>query len=86
MNAGLSQKVLGIRAGIDEFSASPRINQYERGRHTPNYATIAKLAGVLTLPVPFFYAQDDDLADLIRLVGRLSKRERKRVLVKMRRE
>ena len=29
--AGLSQKQLGIKAGIDEFSASPRINQYERG-------------------------------------------------------
>ena len=30
--SGLSQKQLGIKAGLDEFSASPRINQYERGK------------------------------------------------------
>ena len=37
VRAGLSQKQLGIKAGIEEFSASPRINQYERGKHTPDY-------------------------------------------------
>ncbi|KTC81709.1 helix-turn-helix domain-containing protein [Legionella brunensis] len=31
-----SQKELGIAAGIDQFSASPRINQYETGKHTPD--------------------------------------------------
>ena len=35
----ISQKQLGIMAGIDEFSASPRINQYERGKHVPDFAT-----------------------------------------------
>ena len=45
--AGLSQKQLGIKAGIDEFSASPRINQYERGKHTPDYSTVERLAKVL---------------------------------------
>lgn len=29
--AGLSQKKLGIAAGIDEFVASTRINRYEKG-------------------------------------------------------
>ncbi len=28
---GLSHKELGIRAGFDEFVASARMNQYERG-------------------------------------------------------
>ena len=31
--AGLSQKKLGIAAGIDEFVASTRINRYEKGIH-----------------------------------------------------
>lgn len=37
---GLSQKKLGIAAGIDEFTASPRMNQYERGVHIPDYSTL----------------------------------------------
>ncbi len=32
---GLSQEKLGIKAGIDEFSASARMNQYEKGSTYP---------------------------------------------------
>ena len=64
--AGLSQKSLGIAAGIDEFSASPRMNQYETGKHTPDYATLKKIAKVLKVPTAYFYAEEDDLAKLIR--------------------
>jgi transcriptional regulator with XRE-family HTH domain len=56
-----------LKAGLDEFSASPRINHYERGRHAPNYSTLNRLAGVLEVPVPFFFAEDDDLADWLLL-------------------
>ncbi|HGH8161022.1 TPA: helix-turn-helix domain-containing protein, partial [Vibrio cholerae] len=31
--AKLSQKALGVRIGMDESSASPRMNQYEKGKH-----------------------------------------------------
>jgi transcriptional regulator with XRE-family HTH domain len=31
--AKLSQKVLGVRIGMDESSASLRMNQYEKGKH-----------------------------------------------------
>lgn len=62
LRAGLSQKKLGILAGIDEFSASPRINQYERGKHTPEYQTVERLAKVLGVPTPYFYCREDDLA------------------------
>jgi len=34
---GISQTELGVRAGIDEFCASARINQYERGKHMPDF-------------------------------------------------
>ncbi|HPV45219.1 MAG TPA: helix-turn-helix transcriptional regulator [Methylotenera sp.] len=69
--SGLSQKKLGIAAGIDEFSASPRINQYERGVHVPDYSTVERLASVLNVPTPYFYTRDDDLAKLILRYGQL---------------
>ena len=50
---------------MDELSASPRINQFERGKHTPDYSTIEQLAKVLKVPAPYLYARDDDLAQLI---------------------
>lgn len=81
--AGLSQKQLGIKAGIDEFSASPRINQYERGKHAPDYSTVERLAKVLKVPTPFFYAGDDDLAEIILLLGALPPKARKRMLLEL---
>jgi transcriptional regulator with XRE-family HTH domain len=42
--AGLSQKSLGIAAGIDEFSANARMNQYETDKHTPDYSTLFLIA------------------------------------------
>jgi transcriptional regulator with XRE-family HTH domain len=80
LRTGLSQKQLGIKAGIDEFSASPRINQYERGKHTPDYFTVERLAKVLKVPTPFLYAKDDELATFILLFGALSPKGRKQAL------
>ena len=51
--------------GIDQFSASPRINQYEKGKHVPDFETTARLAKALMIPVTYLYADDDELADLI---------------------
>ena len=65
--AKLSQKELGIAAGIDQFSASPRINQYETGKHTPDFLTLKNLAIVLSVPTAFFHAEEDDLAEMIKL-------------------
>lgn len=63
--AGLSQKNLGIAAGIDQFVASTRINRYELGVHKPDLLTARNLAKVLEVPVAFFYAEEDEIADLI---------------------
>ena len=57
---------MGIAAGIDPFSASPRINQYETGKHTPDFLTLKKLAEVLSVPTAFFYAEEDRLAEMIK--------------------
>lgn len=69
---GLSQKALGIAAGIDENSASSRVNQYETGKHVPDYTTAHLLAKALRVPTAFLYAEGDRLADLILLVSKLS--------------
>ncbi|MBS1206763.1 MAG: transcriptional regulator [Proteobacteria bacterium] len=65
LKAGLSQQKLGILAGIDEATASARMNQYERGIHTPDFALACRLAEVLKIPACYFYAVEDDLAEVI---------------------
>lgn len=61
----LSQKKLGILAGLDEFSASARINRYEKGVHEPHFGTLKAIANSLHIPVAYFYAEDDSLAKMI---------------------
>tara|TARA_B110000503_G_scaffold26807_1_gene42370 strand:+ start:5911 stop:6300 length:390 start_codon:yes stop_codon:yes gene_type:complete len=63
----LSQRSLGIAAGIDVASASARMNQYERGKHVPDYETLCQLAFVLDVPVPFFYANDNEAEILLNM-------------------
>lgn len=64
-NAGLSQKTLGELAGVDPNSASARLNQYETGKHSPDYGVLQRLAKVLNVPVEFFYTRDNDVAKLL---------------------
>lgn len=68
----LSQEKLGILAGIDENSASARMNQYERGKHFPDFLMIGKIAQALNLPTAYFYAEDDDLSELIQIYSTLN--------------
>ena len=62
---GMSQRVLGIAAGIDPSVASTRVNRYEVGVHAPSYAIASKLATALDVPVAYLYCDDDGLAQLI---------------------
>jgi transcriptional regulator with XRE-family HTH domain len=80
LKAGISQKQLGIQAGIDEFSASARINQYERGKHMPDLQTMTRLAAVMQVPVPYFYCQDTELAEVIVKFSALAKAQKRRLL------
>ena len=76
---GLSQKQLGILAGIDQFSASPRINQYEQGKHLPDYKMAKRLAAAVDVPVTYLYADDDEMALLILLLAKSSRRIRTQI-------
>ena len=64
---GLSQEALATQAGIDEFSASARISQYETGKHVPRYEIACKLAEVLLVPVAYLYADVDATAEMLLL-------------------
>lgn len=78
--ADLSQKKLGIAAGMDEFTSSARMNQYETGKHVPDYVTLKQIVKVLKVPVAYFYAEDQVLAELMILYFRLSKSRQEKIL------
>ncbi|MCL6747012.1 helix-turn-helix transcriptional regulator [Kosakonia sp. R1.Fl] len=73
---GFSQKSLGIAAGIDEFVASTRINRYEKGVHGPGTEIVQKLAEALRMPLAYFYAEDDGLAELTLLYASATEEHR----------
>lgn len=79
--AGLSQRRLGIEAGLDEFVASTRVNRYERGVHEVDTVTAGQLAKALRVPRAYLYADEDAVARMILLFSRVS-RERQRQLLK----
>lgn len=83
VEAGLSQKKLGILASIDEFSASARVNQYEKSKHVPDYSTLQRFAKILKVPVCYFYAEENDMAEMIRLFGGLASNNRTKLLKKL---
>lgn len=65
LQKGISQQKLGILAGIDEATASARMNQYERGIHVPDFELVCRLAKILGVPSCFFYTLEDELAVLV---------------------
>lgn len=77
--AGLSQKQLGIEAGIDPGVASTRINRYELGVHKPDLAIAKALAKVLKVSTAFFYTPEDDLAEFIFRLSQIKAPERKEI-------
>jgi len=63
--SGLSQKDVGIAAGLDEFVASTRINRYEVGVHQADYQMAVRLALVLDVPVAYLYCDNDEMANVL---------------------
>jgi transcriptional regulator with XRE-family HTH domain len=76
----MSQAKVGELAGIDPSVASARMNQYERQVHQPAYDVVRRLAEVLKRPVPFFYAADDLLAEIIAIYGQIDSSDRAKLL------
>jgi transcriptional regulator with XRE-family HTH domain len=77
---GLSQKELGILAGLDPFVASTRINRYEQGVHAADLATAKRLAKALGVPLAYLYADSDRLARMIRAFSKLDVAGQEKIL------
>jgi transcriptional regulator with XRE-family HTH domain len=76
----MTQEALASAAGIDEFSASARMSQYETGKHIPHYEIARKLAKALRVPVEFLYSSDDTTAELLLLWGPLPVEQKAEIL------
>jgi transcriptional regulator with XRE-family HTH domain len=76
----ISQKELGIRIGLDENSASSRMNHYEKGRHTPDVLTLKRMADELGVPLAYFFCESDLSAELNCLIDKLSEEEKTKLL------
>lgn len=72
----MPQDRLGWTIGLDEHTASARMSRYETGVHEPAYSLVKRLAEALMVPVAYFYADDDELAELIVRWGELGQDER----------
>lgn len=77
---GLSQKQLGIQAGLDPFVASPRINRYELGVHKADYKIAQNLSKILNVPTGYFYTEDDNLAELMLSFHRLPAKRKNEII------
>lgn len=77
---GLTQEQLGILAGIDEFSAKVRVNQYENGVHTPHFEIAEKIAAALNIPTAFLYSRRNDEAEMLCLFHSMSDEDKQKLM------
>ena len=84
IRAGLSQERLGLEAGLDEMSASTRMNRYELGKRIPDPKLVERFGEALNVPAAFFYAAEDETAELLIRFHQLSEPERSQVISFMR--
>lgn len=79
-DVGWSQERLGIEIGLDEASASTRMNRYELGKRAPNSDLVHRIATVLDLPVSYFYASNDEEAWLLVMFYQMQVADRQKIL------
>lgn len=78
--ADITQKNLGVMIGMEESSASSRMNHYEKGRHVPDISTLRKLAAALNVPMSYFFCEDELSAELAIQIEKLPKSEKEKLL------
>ncbi|MBV7297278.1 helix-turn-helix domain-containing protein [Enterovibrio paralichthyis] len=81
--AGLTQKDLGIKIGMEPSSASGRMNHYEKGRHTPDIGTLRRMADELGVPLNYFFCESELSAELACLVDKLSDEDKAALIAKL---
>lgn len=78
--AGITQKDLGVRIGMEPSSASGRMNHYEKGRHTPDISTLQRMADELGVPLNYFFCEDELTAELACLISKMSDENKKKLI------
>ena len=85
MVMGWTQADLAKRIGmVDAVSGATRVSRYETGQHDPDPATAQALAKALGVPVAYFHATSDTLAEIILLVAKLPAAKQKDALERLR--
>lgn len=77
--AGLTQQQLGMALGMEPNTASARMNQYEKGKHAPDFLTMKRIAKELDVPVAYFYCEEDKLSKLLLILNKLDEKQLKLV-------
>ncbi len=77
------RKPLGVRIGMDEGSASARMNQYEKAKHAPDIQTLKLIANELGVPLNYFFCEEESSAKLACLIAKLSEEERQELINKL---
>lgn len=77
---GISQKQLGIQLGMEPGTASARMNHYEKGKHTPDYATLKAMADELGVPVAYFFCESESTAQLLCLLENMSEEDKSELI------
>lgn len=72
LRSGLSQEKLGLEIGLEAESASTRMNRYETGARVPAHELLERVGALLGAPTAYFYAADDQLAELLLTYHRLN--------------
>ena len=81
--AKITQKDLGVKIGMEQSSASGRMNHYEKGRHVPDIGTLTRMAEELDVPLNYFFCKDEMSAELACLIDKLSTEEKQELLQKL---
>jgi len=81
LSMGWTQAELAERIGmVDAVSGATRVSRYETGQHDPDPATAEALAKALGLPLAYFHATSDMLAEIILVVSQLPASKQKEAL------
>lgn len=82
---GWTQAELARRIGmVDPVAGAARMSRYETGEHDPDPATAQALAKALGVPLPYFHATSEVLAEVIILVAKLPAAKQKEALQRLR--
>lgn len=71
---------LGVAIGLDESCASTRISRYEHGVHAVEPNTAERIAQVLDVPLAYFYADTEELAELTNIFDHQDHERQQRLL------